>query len=85
MIAGSAVRRRDGSFLALQKPNRHHHVLRALVAEGEKIPIIGEQGFVDDFGNFLDRKQARIHAIECGQVEENNLDHFEQLFSEDVW
>lgn len=85
MITGSAVKRRDGTFLALPKPNRHHHVLRALVAEGEKTPIIGEQGFVDDKGNFLDRMQARMHAVECGQVEEDNLDHYREIFSEDLW
>lgn len=50
-----------------------------------------EQGFIDHNGNFLDRKQALAHAIECGQLssklallKEERRD-FPSLISEDLW
>lgn len=48
------------------------------------------QGFINHKGEFLDRKQALIHARECGQLsethryyqEDNNID---ELYSEDLY
>lgn len=40
------------------------------------------QGFVTDTGVFLDRYEAKKHAIACGQIV--NLEYAE-LYSEDVW
>ena len=49
-----------------------------------------EQGFIDHRGEFLKRKEALKHAIECGQLsatqryyrEENNIN---ELYSEDLY
>ena len=48
------------------------------------------QGFINHKGEFLDRKEALEHAIECGQLsethryyrEDNNID---ELYSEDLY
>ena len=48
------------------------------------------QGFINHKGEFLDRKEALTHALECGQLsathrfyqEENNID---ELYSEDLY
>jgi hypothetical protein len=40
-----------------------------------------EQGFLTHDGIFLTRIQARLHAIECGQIDES----IRVLYSEDLW
>lgn len=48
------------------------------------------QGFINHKGEFLDRKEALAHAIECGQLsethryyrEDNDID---ELYSEDLY
>lgn len=40
-----------------------------------------EQGFLTHDGTFLTRIQARLHAIECGQIDES----IRVLYSEDLW
>lgn len=40
-----------------------------------------EQGFLTHDGTFLTRIQARLHAVECGQISEDIL----VLYSEDLW
>lgn len=46
--------------------------------------IGGVQGFIDDKGNFLDRKAARIEALNCNQIIDTETFHKEDLFSEDL-
>jgi len=43
-----------------------------------------EQGFIDEKGNYYDRKRAGIHAIKCKQIKELKY-HKTDLFSEDLW
>jgi len=52
-----------------------------LIIEGKDRGEI--QGFLDDEGNFLDRKEAMIHARACGQVDKTTCPN--DLFSEDLW
>ena len=48
------------------------------------------QGFINHKGEFLDRREALIHAMECGQItathryyqEDHNID---ELYSEDLY
>ena len=48
------------------------------------IPIKGQQGFMIDGGvQFLNRKDAADHAVECGQIKEPQWPP--NLFSEDIW
>lgn len=84
MITHVAIWRND-TIYALPKPNRHHHVF-ILMDEG---PFIQEiQGFLDDQDNFLDRREAYIHAKNSGQIarDPNPLNYQGNgLFSEDLW
>lgn len=53
-------------------------------------PIECIQGFINHRGEFLDRKEALTHAMECGQItathryyqEDHNID---ELYSEDLY
>ncbi len=95
MIVESAIQLEDKSVF---RGKRHHNVIHLISTtapgyrDGEKIlkPVIGVQGFVDDKGNFLNRKEAAQHALECGQVETGkakfqHIFNGETLYSEDVW
>lgn len=47
-----------------------------------------EQGFIDDRNNFLTRREAFIHAIDCGQIEfrMGRVSSLKgELYSEDLW
>lgn len=48
------------------------------------------QGFINHKGEFLDRKEALVHALECGQLSATNrwyiTDHnIDELYSEDLY
>ena len=48
------------------------------------------QGFINHKGEFLDRKEALIHALECGQLSATHRyyqkDHnIDELYSEDLY
>ncbi len=72
----------QGKLYSLPRPNRHHHVIRMIWEQTGQPVDNDEQGFLDEYGNFLNRKQALIHAVSCGQFLGRN---FELLFSEDIW
>ena len=72
---------------------RHGDIFRQLKALGFE-PQKGykeiSQGFITDKGEFLDRKQASDHAIDCGQINSiRDLKYIREdkieLFSEDLW
>ncbi len=49
-------------------------------------------GFINHKGEFLDRKEAYKHALECGQINqhakwyrEDHNDNTEELYSEDLY
>jgi hypothetical protein len=93
VIIGVAFRLPDGRLRVLPRPARHCHYSREYNDEARKAGYFApwegwggglagiEQGFVDDAGNFLNRKDAAKHAYECGQIPELAL----TLYSEDVW
>jgi len=81
-ISGVAIRLGEDRIISLPEPYRHHHVIRVASYLGEKIPIIGEQGFVDAEGAFLDREEALEVAVTCGLID---WSHDRELFSEDLW
>jgi len=73
---------------------RHGEIMAQLIAFGLTPADKGVryfelcQGFISHRGEFLDRKQAYVHAVDCGQVgKQYVLDYGEQetLFSEDLW
>ena len=48
--------------------------------------FIGEEGFLTDKGEFLDRWEAADHAYECGQlIETAEEPRIDRLMSEDLW
>ena len=77
---------RNKTIYALPKPNRHHHVFQ-IMDEGPYYDW-DIQGFLDDQGNFLGRREAFIHAKEIGQLArpiDPKLYQGDELFSEDLW
>ncbi len=84
MITHVAIKCR-GRVFSLPKPNRHCHVLWD-IAETVGWPQLGEdvQGFLDDKGTFMDRKEARTHALACGQ-DFRAFPKLLELYSEDLW
>jgi hypothetical protein len=88
MITHVAIRF-NGIIYSLPKPNRHHNVIRHIVdTTGVKyVDAHGiDQGFLDDTGAYLNRKQALRHALTCMQVKENTMGpKLGELYSEDIW
>lgn len=70
-------------IVSLPPPHRHPHLIWLLADEGNPTPIKGEQGFIDDEDNFLNRIDAGKHALSCGQLDK--LNWAPQLFTEDLW
>ena len=84
MITHVAIWRND-TIYALPKPNRHHNVFQLIEDSDYSMEI---QGFLDDQGNFLGRREAFIHAKEVGQLArpiDPKLYQGNELFSEDLW
>jgi len=77
MILYAAIK--IGSYIYVDY--RHHLCIAKMNKEGQKGGI---QGFVNESGEFLDRKQALEEAIRCNQIVKK---HGSQniLFSEDIW
>lgn len=61
---------------------RHHLILTNARPKGSL--KTSEQGFIDTDGNFLNREEAAIHAIACGQIKELKYSR-KDLFSEELW
>lgn len=74
-----------GKLYSLPAPNRHHHIIRMIYDETGQPVDSNEQGFLDDEGCFLTRKQALVVAIANEQVLDVSKIRGNILFSEDVW
>lgn len=81
-ITHSAIRYQGETF-ALPAPNRHHHVIRHI--GGIRGPDI--QGFLDNRGKFLNRREAMRVARAAGQLIRPTVGGYQGplLFSEDLW
>ena len=85
MLIASAIRYRGVVYLG----RRHHMCIRTInsIFDFNTTADSGgfrEQGFIDEKGNYYDRKRAGIYAIKCGQIKELKY-HKTDLFSEDLW
>lgn len=60
---------------------RHHNILNSAVPFG--FLKDGEQGFITDTGEFVNRIEAGKIAIACGQI--GKLKWGNQLYSEDLY
>lgn len=68
-------------------PNRHHHVIQRIIGLTEVTHVDArneDQGFLDAFGTYLDRRQALVAAIENNQLIRKTFPE-DLLFSEDLW
>ena len=76
-----------GKVYSLPAPNRHHHVIRAIAAEnGKGIDGSDVQGFLDEEGTFLNRREAYVLACETGQINRRAGGYQgRELYSEDLW
>jgi len=75
MIVESAILK-DG---VIHTGRRHHNILNSAKPFGALKN--GEQGFVTDKGEFVNRQEAARIAFECGQIKEMKKD----LYSEDLY
>lgn len=74
----------SGVAHSLEAPYRHHHVLRDIYANnGKTFPNV--QGFLDNRGKFLNRRDAMRVALAAGQVLMGSALHGYLLYSEDMW
>jgi len=80
VITKAAVKLGDDVYTGLRHPQIIHHVVWIGVAD---YVHQGEQGFVTDDGEFLDRMAASQHAVASGQVKERSSPW--PLLSEEVW
>ena len=63
---------------------RHNEIIKDMVNNyGLPKPITGEEGFVNELGEFVDRLTAAKIALESGQIE--RLDRPPDLYSEDLY
>lgn len=89
-ILFSSIRLADGRIFAILRPGRHHHVIRAisaLWAETEEPRMaLNDQGFLTNFGQWVDRKEACVIAERIGQIiKKSDFEGSTTLFSECVW
>lgn len=76
----------DGRVEYLDKPYRHHDIIKRVFTEtGENCKGSNSQGFLTNTGRFVSRVEARIIAIDSGQVNPEDTIHKTLLFSEDLW
>ncbi len=76
--------KKDGMIYIGEEKERHHHVIRRMIADGVKAPINRRLGFLTSDIRFVGRGEAYQIAWLAGQI--NHLSAPPgQLFSEDVW
>ena len=85
MIVGAAIRR-DGKIWTGW---RHGEIIKQMGQEGACAvgnPVRSEeQGFVNQLGEFLTRKEAFKHAVQSEQIDDPGDDKEHNLYSEDLW
>ena len=89
-IIAVAVRLEDGSMFVKERPFRHHNVFHMMYDDFDVSSDMlenSEQGFLDNRGMFLNRKEAYILAKTNGQLLQRKAGQYDgnELFSEDLW
>lgn len=85
MITHVAIKTEDEVVWSLPSPNRHHDVINHIYEQRQDGKMVtGEQGFLNNEGVFLDRKEALQIAIQANQLIRKTFPENE-LFSEDLW
>ena len=78
----------DGKTYSLERPFRHHHVLTMMHMDGVVLYGPHKEGFLDEDGNWLNRKDAFVLASANGQLNRRKGPEFyqgDELYSEDIW
>ena len=83
-IVAAAIRF-EGKVYTLPPPNRHHHILWKILAETGVEHADNKQGFLDESGRFLSRREALVSALLFKQVLNEDDVRAGRLFSEDLW
>lgn len=92
MIVVAAIRNGEMIF-TMPRPARHHNILQHRLMDFYSL-FPHEEGFISSDGEFLDRKEAYRHAIDCGQgtprrdrflLVNPNAYNGDDLYSEDLW
>jgi len=82
MIVCAAVKIEERIYRGL----RHCDAFKAAIKAGEIAPITLEsEGFIDDQGIFLSRREAWDHAVKCGQIKPAENGHTHPLRSNDLY
>lgn len=81
MIIASAIKHNGVVY-----PGKRHDDCIRTIQKIFNFKVVGfpNQGFIDEKGNYYDRKRAAVHAIKCGQIKKLRYQK-EDLFSEDLW
>jgi hypothetical protein len=89
MILAVAIKVNGIVFFA-PSPKRHHHILHELQEDKlfDNTDVVVE-GFLNEKGEFLSRREAYDHVIECSQpmIRQSGSKYYQgdKLFSEDLW
>lgn len=88
MIIASAIKfyiREDSEYPIIWTGHRHSDIFEDMYYHGiQYVKPTAIQGFITDDNRFLDRFEAREHAISCGQLYPEETP-FDALYSEDLW
>lgn len=71
-------------IVSVPAPGRHGTILPTLYQLNTAAALEGEQGFLTDEGQFLDRVEAKRLVAVNGQKTIRNT-HPRELYSEDIW
>lgn len=80
--------RHNGVVYSLPSPNRHHDVIWHIAREAGCAYVNArgdDQGFLDESGRYLNRKQALVSARLHNQIKDTSKIRMNMLFSEDLW
>lgn len=70
---------------SLPAPSRHSHVIRIIKEDTENPFSFDVQGFLDNEGIFVNRREALDIALKANQIIDINNIRANRLFSEDLW
>jgi hypothetical protein len=85
-IVCAACKMADGLvILGARHWDRRMHALADTVYQGEYSGIEHEQGFIDQWGEFLNREDALVVATAAGQIIRRCGGDSDELFSENLY
>ena len=84
MIAAAAIKYGD-LIVSMPRPNRHHHIIHKMFHQfAIRTGSNGEQGFITDKGEFVNREEG-LHIAKSNAQIIHKFGSSCCLFSEDMW